>query len=441
MFSSKEAVQYLIEQSKKYGATDAQAICSSSYSLSSSCRMGKLENIDNTQNEKIKLNVFVNHKNSTVSTNFFDKDTLNELAERAVDMAKVLPDDPFCGLPSPDQYAKEFHNFDLWDENDYSSEFLLNNALEMEEIALHQPKIENSDGAGAYFQKTKNYIVTSNGFEHEIKKSTSGNSVCVLAKQGDEMQIDYSSSEAVYYSDLKSNKEIALEAADRAAKRLGAQKINSCKADVVFDRKLNRGLILEFLSAISGASVAKGTTFLKDSMNKQVFPSNITIEEDPFIKRGLGSASNDGEGLPKYKKNLIENGILKTWLLNLRYARQLNLAPTSNGAPFGIGNSVANIKMTGGTLTPEELYSDIKYGIYVTQLIGQGVNQITGDYSRGAVGFLIENGKITTPVNEITISGNLIDMFKTMSIANDLEDRYKINVPTCRIPNMSIAGK
>lgn len=441
MFSSKEAVQYLLEQSKKYGATDAQAISSSSCSLSSSCRMGKLENIDNTQTENIKLNVFVGHRSSTVSTNSFDKETLNGLAQRAVDMAKVLPEDPYCGLPNSDQYATEFQDFDLWDEKEYSSEFLLNNALEIEEIALHQPMISNSDGAGAYYQKTKSYLATTNGFEHENKKTKSGNSVCVLAKKDDEMQLDYSSSEAVYYSDLKSNKEIALEAADRAAKKLGAKKIDSCKADVILDRKLNRGLILEFLSAISGAAVAKGTTFLKDSLNKQVFSSNVTIEENPFIQRGLGSASNDGEGLPKYKKNLIENGILKTWLLNLRYARQLNLAPTSNGAPFGVGNSVANIKMNGGTLTPEELYSDIKYGIYITQLIGQGVNLITGDYSRGAVGFLIENGKITTPVNEITIAGNLVDMFKTMSIANDLEDRYKINVPTCRIPNMSIAGK
>ena len=314
-----------------------------------------------------------------------------------------------------------------------------------EDAALSVKGVTLSDGAGAGVEKTHIIMASTTGFRREYDRSSASFSVSVIAEdESGNKETDYDFSSAVYFSDLESAESIGKNAGERAVKRLHSRKIDSGTADIVFDPRLSRELIGTLTSAINGSAIARGTSFLKDCLNAPVLPENLTLIENPHKKRGLRSRPCDAEGLPCRQRNLVENGILKTWLLDLHSARKLGMEPTAHAAR-GLGGSprpsVSNLTLTGGTVTPEELVAGVENGIYVTQLFGQGVNMITGDYSRGATGFLIEKGQITVPVSEITIAGNLKDMFKNMIAANDLNERYAVNAPTLLLPHLSVAGK
>ena len=374
-----------------------------------------------------------------------EKEALTELAERAVQMAKVVPEDPYCGLADPDSQARTLPDLDMYDAEEKSAQQLLDLALETENAAMSVNGVSQSDGAGASIDKSHIIMASTTGFKREYYRSSASFSVSVIAAgdNGDrEMDYDYSS--AVYFSDLESPEKIGKSAGERAVKRLNPQKIASQTMNVVFEPRLARELIGTLTSAINGAAIARGTSFLKDCLHTQILPEELTLLEDPFKKRGLRSRPCDAEGLPCQPKALVEKGVLTTWLLDLHSAGKLNMAPTGH-ATRGLGGSprpsASNLTLTGGKISPEELIKGIKNGIYVTQLFGQGINMITGDYSRGATGFLIENGKITVPVSEITVAGSLKDMFKNMIAANDLDERYAFNVPTLCLPQMSVAGK
>jgi PmbA protein len=304
--------------------------------------------------------------------------------------------------------------------------------------------VTNSDGASAAWGRSSVAIVASNGFQRSYSSSGSSLSVSVLAGTADEgMETDYDYSSAVYFADLRAPDDIGKSAGERAVKKLGARKVASQKVPLIFDPRVARGMVGTFLSAINGASVARGTTFLKNAMNTQVFGKGITIIEDPHRHRGLRSKPCDAEGLANAKRNLIDAGMLTTWILDLRSARQLKLAPTGHAArgPGGPPSpSSTNVHLVAGTDTPAALMSDIKSGLYITDLVGQGINMVTGDYSRGAVGFWIENGQLTYPVSEITVAGNLKEMFAQLIPANDLDMRFGIDSPTVRIDGMTVAG-
>jgi PmbA protein len=433
----------LIADAKKAGADAADAIVADGTSVSVTSRLGKLEQLERSEGGDIGLRVLIGKRQAIVSSADRSKEALRELVERAVAMARTVPEDPFCGIAEPAELAKNMPSLDICDPAEISATTLIEKAQACEATALAVKGVTNSEGASASWGKSQVAIAASNGFARAYESSGSSLSVSVIAGADGGMETDYDYTSAVYFADLKTPEEVGRSAGTRAVRKLGGRKISSRKVPVIFDARVARGMISHFISAINGASVARGTTFLKDAMNTGVFGTHISIFEDPHRNRGLRSKPCDAEGLPNKARALIDKGLLTTWLLDLRAARQLNLAPTghaSRGTGSPPGASATNVWLEAGTDTPAALMRDIKDGLFVTDVVGQGVNGVTGDYSRGAVGFWIENGEITYPVHEITIAGNLKDMFKQLTPANDLELRYGLDAPSLRIDGMSLAG-
>lgn len=433
----------LITDAKKAGADAADAIVADGTSVSVTCRLGKLEQLERSEGGDIGLRVLIGKRQAIVSSADRSKDALRELVERAVAMARTVPEDPFCGIADPLQLAKTLPVLDICDPTEVSATTLIEQAKACEGTALAVKGVTNSEGASASWGKSQVAIAASNGFARAYESSGSSLSVSVIAGESDAMETDYDYTSAVYFADLKTPEDVGRGAADRAVRKLGGRKVSSRKVPVIFDARVARGIVSHLVGAINGASVARGTTFLKDAMNTGVFGPHINIFEDPHRNRGLRSKPCDAEGLHNKARALIDKGVLTTWILDLRAARQLKLEPTghaSRGTGSPPGAAITNVWLEAGSVTPQELMSDIKDGLFVTDLVGQGVNGVTGDYSRGAVGFWIENGQLTYPVHEITVAGNLKYMFKQLTPANDLDLRYGIDAPTLRVDGMSLAG-
>ena len=434
----------LITDAKKAGAEAADAIVVDGTSVSVTWRLGKLEQLERSEGGDIGLRVLIGKRQAIVSSADRSKDALQELIARAVAMARTVPEDPYCGIAEPGQLAKSLPALDICDPDEISAETLIERAQACEAAARDVKGVTNSEGASAAWGKSQVAIAASNGFARAYESSGSSMSVSVIAGDSEKgMETDYDYTTAVYFADMKSPSEVGLNAGMRAVRKLGGRKVSSRKVPVIFDARVARGLVSHFLGAINGSSIARGTSFLKDTMGTEVFAPDLNILEDPHRSRGLRSKPCDGEGLANKPRALIDKGVLTTWILNLSAARQLNLAPTGHatrgtGSPPGSGTT--NVWLEAGSVSPAALMSDIKDGLFVTDLVGQGVNGVTGDYSRGAVGFWIENGVLTYPVHEITIAGNLKDMFKRITPANDLELRYGIDAPTVRIDGLTLAG-
>ncbi|MEM8916975.1 MAG: metallopeptidase TldD-related protein, partial [Pseudomonadota bacterium] len=391
----------------------------------------------------VGLRVFIGKQMAMVSSADTSPEALDELAARAVDMAKAVPADPHAGLADPDQLAANFPELDLADESEPDEATLAARAAEAEEAALAVKGVENSEGADASYSESTVAMVATNGFSHSYHSTGSSIAASVIAGTGEAMETDYDYTRAIYGSDLRAAKDVGTRAAERAVARLGARKAQTGQVPVVYDQRVSSSLVSHLLGAINGSSIARGTSFLKDRMGDQLFRSEITIIDDPHIKRGLRSKPVDSEGLANGARALIDEGRLTTWLLDLRSARQLGLASTGHAAR-GITSppspSPTNIALMPGEMTPEELIADIEEGFLVTSMMGSSVSLVTGDYSRGASGFWIEKGKITFPVNEVTVAGNLSDMFARLIPANDLERKTGIDAPTIRIDGMTVAG-
>jgi PmbA protein len=353
-------------------------------------------------------------------------------------MARLAPPDPYSGLADPDQLAQDIPELDLAAGSLPNAQGLERLARETEEAALVVKGVSKSAGAGASATDRTAAIVMSNGFAQGFRRTGLGVSASAIAGEGTAMQRDYDYSSAIHPEDLRSAETVGREAGERAARRVNPRKVKSQSVPVIYDRRVSAGLIGHLLSAINGQSIARGTSFLKDQLGQQVCGSHITIIEDPFIVRGLGSRPFDGEGLACHRTNLIDQGVLTNWILDLRSARQLGLKPTGQGSRGG--PSTANVYLPAGAQSPEEQIRDLAQGLYVTELIGSSVNMVTGDYSRGASGFWIENGELAYPVSEITIAGSLKDIFKTMTPASNLEFRSSVNAPNCRVEGLTIAG-
>ena len=433
----------LIASAKAAGAEAADAIVFDGASVSITYRLGKLEQLERSAGGDIGLRVLIGKRQAIVSSADRSREALKDLVERAVAMARIVPEDPYCGLASVDQIAKSLPTLDICDPKEISAETLIAKAAACEEAARAVKGVSNSDGASAGWGRSQVAIAASNGFMRSYESSGSSLSVSVLAGSDQGMETDYDYTSAVYFADLKSPEDIGRTAGDRAVRKLNARKMPSCKVPIIFDPRVARGLVSHFLGSINGASVARGTTFLKNAMDTDVFAPGIQIIEDPHRQRGLRSKPCDAEGLANQKRSLIDNGRLTSWILDLRSARQLNLAPTghaarSTGSPPS--PSATNVYLAAGTETPAALMADITEGFYVTDLVGQGVNTVTGDYSRGAVGFWIEKGQTAFPVSEVTIAGHLAQMFKALRPANDLELLYGVDAPTVRIDGMTVAG-
>src|SRR5271168_1334697 len=433
----------LVAKAKKAGADAADAVAVAGISLSHTRRLGKTEKLERSESQDLGLRVLIGKQQAIVSSSDRAPATLDELVARAVAMARAIPEDPFCGLAEPGEITKQWPALDMLDPDEPSAETLIERARAAEETALAVKGVTNSEGADAGWGRSRVALVASNGFAGSFAGSSHGVSASVIAGSGTAMERDYDFASAVYGGDLRNPEEIGRSAAERAIKRLGARKMPTGKVAVIFDPRVARSFISHLLGPISGPSIARGTSFLKDRLGERIFPEAITIVDDPHRRRGLRSKPFDGEGIANHRRAIVENGVLTTWLLDLRSARQLGLKTTGHaarGTSSPPGPSATNVWIEPGTVSPQALISDIESGFYVTEMMGMGVNGVTGDYSRGAAGFWIDKGEIVFPVSEMTVAGNLKEIFARLVAADDLEFKAGMDAPTLRVDDLTVAG-
>ena len=439
----RQILETLLAAARQAGADAADALLVENISSSVSYRLGRLEDVERSESADLGLRVFVGSRVAFVSSSDFSEEAVTALAPRALAMARLAPEDKYAGLAPRELLARDIPWLDLEDPQEPSAETLIARARDAEQAGMAVPGVTNSEGGGASFSRSAIALATSTGFFGRYAGTSHSIGVAVLAGEGTGMERDYDHASARHAGDLESAEAIGRSAGEKAVRRLNPRKVKSQNVPVVFDPREAGGLLGHLAGAISGASVARGTSFLKDRMGTAIFAPHVTVMDDPHRLRGLRSKPFDGEGVANAKRALIDKGMLTTWLLDCASAKQLGLTSTGHAAR-GTGGpptpSATNLYMQAGALSRKALIADIKQGFYVTELMGMGVNGVTGDYSRGATGFWIENGEIAYPVSEVTIAGNLKDMFLQLTPADDLEFRYGTNAPTCRIEGMTIAG-
>ena len=437
-------LEKLMKDAKAAGADAADAVLYHSVSSAVSWRMGKLEDVERSESADLGLRIIVGKRQASVSTTDYTPASLKELAERCAAMAKAAPEDKYCGLGPKDRLAKAPHkDLDLGDYQEPSTEELKNRAAECEAAALAVKGVTNSSGAGASYGEGQKWLMTSDGFFGESGGSNHSISVSVLAGNDDGMERDYDYDSKTHLSDLKSAATIGASAGARTVERLSPRKIKSRSAPVIFDNRLSRSLLSHLAGAVNGGAIARGVSYLKDKLGSEIFPTAIDIVDDPHMPRGAGSRPFDGEGVANGPITLIENGVLTSWILNSAQARQLDLETNgratrgTGGAP---GSSSTNLYLKPGAATPDALMMDAGEGLIVTDMFGPQVNPNTGDYSVGCSGFWFKGAVRAFPVSEITIAGNLLEMFKNLQPSNDLEFLGSTNAPSILIDQMTIAG-
>jgi PmbA protein len=447
MLNTSEAcdrVHDIVSRARAAGADAADAVMAADRSISVSVRMGALEDVERSESAELGLRVFVGKRSASVSTSDLSSASMDALVERVLAMAREAPEDRWAGLaPEAMLLSGAAPDLDLDDGGEAEPQQLRDTALAAEDAARAVPGVTNSEGGSASANRAVTALATSHGFTGGYAVTSHSLYASVLAGTGSGMERDYAYHSARHAAALEAPEQVGRRAGERAVSRLGPGRVPSGAMPVVFDRRVSSSLIGHLIAAIGGASITRKTSFLLDSLGKPIFAPGIGICDDPLRPQGLRSRPFDGEGLPVAASRVIDDGVLTGWLLDSASARQLGLEPTghaSRGVAGVPGVSPGNLYLEAGSASPEALIGEIGDGVLITELIGQGVNGVTGDYSRGAVGFRIEKGEITTPVSEITIAGNLKDMFLALTPANDLEFRFGINAPTCRIDGMMVAG-
>lgn len=438
-----ELLDSLIGKALKAGADTVDAVHLTGRSLSASQRLGKPEAIERSEGNDIGLRVLVGKRQASVSGSDTAPDALDELVERAVAMAKVAPEDPYAGIADPSQIATARPEIEMFDSYEPSAEDLTDLAAKAEEAGLAVKGITNSEGGDAGWSTTEVAVAASNGFSGQYRRSSFSVSAVLLAGEGQGMERDYDYSAKVFFADLEDPAEIGRRAGERTVRRLNPKRPASQRVPVVFDPRVSRSLLGHLSAAINGASIARGTSFLKDKMGEQVFADGIRILDDPLRNRGFRSRPFDAEGLASKPLAIVEDGRLASWLLDLSTARQLGTE--SNGrASRGVGGppspSATNLYLEPGKESPENLIKSIGSGLYITDMMGSSVSIVTGDYSRGAGGFWIENGEIAYPVSEITVAGHLNEIFRNLKPANDLTFKYGTDAPTLLVEGLTLAG-
>ncbi|MEM7515873.1 MAG: TldD/PmbA family protein [Planctomycetota bacterium] len=434
----------LLDKAKAQGADAADALLYKSLSASVSVRLGETEEVERSEGQDLGLRVFIGDKIATVSSTNFREDALDTLVDRAIKMAKLAPSDPYATLAPADRLAKApFPDLDLSDGYEPSTEELTERAIACEEAARAIDGVTNSSGAGASVSGGESFFATSHGFFGRKYGGSHSVGVSVLAGEGTGMERDYESDAAVHITDLRPAGDVGREAGERAVKRLNPKKMKSQQAPVIFEQRLASSLLGPLASAANGGAVSRKTTFLLEKLGERLFPESIIVRDDPLRPRGFGSKPFDGEGVTCEAFDLIDKGVLTQWYLNSAQAKQLGLE-TNGRAKRGTGGSPSsgpsNLDLLPGNKSPEDFIRDAGHGLLVTDMFGPQINGNTGDYSVGCSGFAIENGEIAHPVSEITIAGNLLDMWSSLVAGNDLKRKGSINAPTLLIERMTIAG-
>jgi PmbA protein len=434
----------LLSKARAAGADSADAILYASTSVSVERRLGQMENLERSESRDLGLRVFLGTRAAIVSASSVDPARFRDLAERAVAMARVVPEDPYTALSEQAAPPDDPTPLDLLDAQEPEIEALIARAEAAEQAALAVRGVTNSEGGSAGYTRTDIYLATSAGFAGAFGRTGHSVSASVIAGTGTDMQRDYDYHGTVHLADLDAPEAIGHSAGERAVARLNPSRPKTAKMPVIFDPRVAGSLLGHLSAAINGAAVARGTSFLKDKRGERVFAAGVNIHDDPRRPRGGRSHTFDGEGVPTQARAIVADGILQTFFLDSRSARQLGFAASTGHASRGTGGppgpSATNLYLAAGTLSPAALMDDITEGLYITEMIGSGINQITGDYSRGAAGFMIRNGALAEPVAEITIAGNLNDMFLHLTPANDLRFRRGTDAPTLRVDGMTLAG-
>jgi PmbA protein len=434
----------LLDKAKAQGADAADALLYRSLSSSVSVRLGETEEVERSESQDLGLRVFIGDRQASVSSTDFRPEALDTLVERAVKMAKLAPSDPYAGLAPKDRLAKPpFADLDQYDSYEPSTEELTERAKACEAAARAIDGVTNSSGAGASVSAGESFFATSHGFLGHKQGGSHSLGVSVLAGEGTGMERDYDSDAAVHFTDLRSPEEVGIEAGERAVKRLKPRKMPSTKAPVIFEQRLASTILSPLAGAANGGAIARQTSFLLGKLGERIFSEAVTVRDDPLRPRGFGSKPFDGEGVPCEAFDLIEKGVLTQWYLNSAQARQLGLKTNGRarrGTGGGPSSGPSNLDLLPGDKSPGDLVREAGSGLLVTDMFGPQINGNTGDFSVGCAGYAIEAGEVAYPVSEITIAGNLLEMWANLIAGNDVRRRGSINAPTLLIERMTIAG-
>ena len=431
----KKIATVCIDTAKKLGATDSNAFVMHSISETVNFRNKKLDESDRSDNLGVTLTTYIGKKKSTISSSNLTETNIKNLIERCIETTKITPEDEFNSLPDKELLAREINDLNLYDDNHIENEKKIDYLKEVENSAFESKEIINTE-TGFSENKSNFILANSYGFLNGYKSSSFSASCVAVAKDtNNNMERDYEFTSKCHLDDMLKPKEIGSIAAKKTIEKLNPQKIKSEKISVVFDRRISKGILSTLAGAISASAIARGTSFLKEKLNKEIFSSSINVLDKPNIEKGLGSRYFDSEGVKSEELKLVDQGVLKHYLVDTYYGKKLNLK--SNGRCDG----TSNLFFENGAISYQDLLKLNQRILYVTETIGHGTNLVTGDYSVGATGFIIENGVFKHPVSEITIAGNFKDIFKNITLANDLEFKYATNAPTMLIEGMVVAGK
>jgi len=424
-----------IDKAKKLGATDCEVIVSNSISETVNFRNKNIDESKRSDGIGIEISTYIQKKKSNISSSNISEDNLDNLITRCIEMTKITPEDEYNSLPDKDLLATKHKDLELYDETSISNEKKIDYLKQAEESAFQDKRITNTEGS-SFAQVKDNFVLANSlGFSMGYQSSIYSASCEIIAKSNGSMERDYEYTQKRFFRDLKPPGTLGNKAAERAIKKLNPKKIKSEKIPIIFEQRLDKSLLDPFADAISASPLARGPSFLKDKLNKNIFSKDINIIDDPLISKALGSQIFDSEGVKSSKVTLVKEGSLENLLLDTYYGKILKMK--SNGRSGG----TTNLYFENGTKSFKELLNTHTKALYINELIGRGANIITGDYSVGASGMLIENGEFSYPINEITIAGNLSEMFNNITLANDLEFSYATNSPTLMIEGMVVAGK
>ena len=433
VFLEKKA-SYCLDLAKKLGATEASVIVSNSISETVNFRNKKLDESNRSDNLGIDITTYVGKKKSSISSSNLLNENLNILLEKCIETTKNTPEDEFNSLPDRDLLAKEVKDLNLYDDTNLKNDHKIDYLKKLEASAAFNKKIINTESS--FTQNKSNFILAnSEGFCDGYKTSSFTASSVTVAKDENSMERDYEYSSKCHLEDLEDAEKLGKLAADQTIRKLSPKKIGSEKISIIFDKRIAKGILSAFASAISSSAISRGTSFLKDKINQKIFADSINVFDKPDILKGLGSRSFDNEGVKTDTLKLVDNGILKNYLIDTYNGKKLSLK--SNGRCGG----ASNLYFENGRMSYKDLLNSSSKSLYITETIGHGSNIVTGDYSVGATGFLVENGEFKYPINEITIAGNFKDMFQNITLANDLDFKYSTNSPTMKIEGMVVAGK
>ena len=441
---ARRIAETLVERGIAAGASAADALYAGDRSSSVQVRLGEIDSVGSSEGEQIGLRLFAGQRSATVASSDLSDEALGVLVERCLAMAREAPEDPYAGLAPADRLEKgDLADLEAQDAANPEPTELRTRALEAERAALAVAGVTNSSGAGASASASTIALATSNGFSGAYRSTGHGASATVIAGEGATMQRDHAWHSARHLADLNSASDIGRKAGARAVARLNPTRPKPGKYPVLFDPRVSASLLGHFAGAISGAAIARKTSFLQHRLGERVFAPGVSIVDDPLRKRGLRSRPFDGEGVRVSRQELVSGGILNQWIAESASARQLGIEPTGHAAR-GVGGapgaSPSNLFLAAGQHSRAELLAAFPEAVLIIELIGQGVNPVTGDYSRGAVGFMVRGGAIAEAVSEITIASTLIDMFATLEPASDLEFRRGIDAPTILIPEMTVGA-